>query len=79
MGDGAGLEVCPDVVRERPYLAAVVGILVLQVLTIVPFVTGIASLFGFGAVLLLAWRTFHQGNVGQAALSHPATPAPMAS
>jgi len=79
IGDWILHRTSPDVVRERPYLAAVVGILVLQVLTIVPFVTAIASLFGFGAVLLLAWRTFHQGNVGQAALSHPATPAPMAS
>jgi hypothetical protein len=45
---------------ERPYLASVVGLLVLTVAGIVPFVTPIASLFGFGAVLLLAWRTFIQ-------------------
>jgi hypothetical protein len=79
IGDWILHRTSPNVVRERPYLAAVVGILVLQVLTIIPFVTGIASLFGFGAVLLLAWRTFHQGHVGEAAVSHPATPAPMAS
>ncbi len=79
IGDWILHRTSPNVVRERPYLAAVVGILVLQVLTIVPFVTAIASLFGFGAVLLLAWRTFHQGHVGEAAVSHPATPAPMAS
>jgi hypothetical protein len=46
---------------ERPYLAAVVGLLVLQVLGLVPvvggLVTGIASLFGFGAIILLAWET----------------------
>jgi len=45
-------------VPERPYLAAVVGLLVLQIISLVPFVGAIASLFGFGAVLLLAWRVF---------------------
>ena len=45
---------------ERPYLASVLGLIVLQVTGIVPLVVPIASLFGFGAVLLLAWRTFRQ-------------------
>ena len=45
---------------ERPYLASVLGLIVLLVAGIVPFVVPIASLFGFGAVLLLAWRTFMQ-------------------
>lgn len=45
-------------VPERPYLAAVVGLLVLQIISLVPFVGAIASLFGFGAVLLLAWCVF---------------------
>jgi hypothetical protein len=45
---------------ERPYLASVLGLIVLQVVGLVPFVIPIASLFGFGAVLLLAWRTFRQ-------------------
>ncbi len=43
---------------ERPYLAAVVGLLVLVVLGIWPFLPMIAGLFGYGAVLILAWRTF---------------------
>ena len=43
---------------ERPYMASVLGLIVLQIIGLVPFVTPIASLFGFGAVLLLAWRTF---------------------
>jgi hypothetical protein len=79
IGDWVLHRTSPDVVRERPYLASVIGILLLQVLTIVPFFTAIAGLFGLGAVLLLAWRTFHQGHAGQAVVSHPATPAPMAS
>ena len=45
---------------ERPYLAAVLGLVVLQLISIIPFVGAIASLFGFGAVLLLAWRVFRQ-------------------
>jgi hypothetical protein len=45
---------------ERPYLASVVGLIVLQIVGLVPFVAPIASLFGFGAVLLLAWRTFRE-------------------
>jgi hypothetical protein len=47
----------PQVTRERPYLAAVVGVLVLVVLSIVPFVGGIVAFFGFGAVVLYLWRT----------------------
>jgi hypothetical protein len=44
--------------RERPYLAAVIGVLVLQVLAIVPLLSGIAGLFGYGALLIVVWRTF---------------------
>lgn len=44
----------------HPYAGALLGILVLQVIGIVPFVgglvTGVASLLGFGAILILAWR-----------------------
>ena len=42
--------------RERPYLAAVIGLVVLQLVGVVPvlgIVSAIASLFGFGAVLVL--------------------------
>jgi hypothetical protein len=41
----------------RPYLAAVLGVIVLGVAGMVPFVSAIATLFGFGALLLAAWRT----------------------
>jgi hypothetical protein len=40
----------------HPYLAAVVGVLVLAFAGLVPFVSPIATLFGFGALLLMAWR-----------------------
>ena len=62
IGDWILHRTSPGTVRERPYLAAVIGILIMQILAIIPFFSGIASLFGFGAVLLLAWRTFRQGR-----------------
>jgi len=51
--------------RERPYLAAVIGVLVLQVLAIWPFLSGIAGLFGYGALLVVVWRTL-RGSATQA-------------
>jgi hypothetical protein len=41
---------------DRPYLAAVIGVIVLATAGVLPFVTAIATLFGFGALLLAAWR-----------------------
>ena len=42
--------------RERPYLAAVVGLTVVGVVSIIPTVGGVISFVGFGAVMLLSWR-----------------------
>ncbi len=67
IGDWVVGRMSPTVVRERPYMAAVIGILILHVLGIVPFVTPVASLFGFGAVLVLAWRTLTHGEAGSTA------------
>ena len=50
---------------EHPYRAAVLGVVVLGVAGLLPLVSAIATLFGVGAVLLAAWRTFR-----------PATPTP---
>ena len=66
---------------ERPYLAAAVGVLILEVLAIVPvlaIVVAIASLFGFGAVLLLALRTLRSRSSSQPAVPGQ-LPAPLAS
>ncbi len=61
---------------ERPYKAAVVGVIVLQVVGFVPgiggLVTGVASLFGFGAVILLAWRTLRGRGSGETPVTHGA-------
>lgn len=77
IGDWILGRVTPTVTRERPYLASVIGIVLLQILTIVPLVTGIASLFGFGAVILAAWRSFRGGSQQAQPMTGPA-PAPMA-
>jgi hypothetical protein len=46
----------PRVVRDRPILAAVVGLTAVGLVSIVPGVGGLASFVGFGAVFLLCWR-----------------------
>ena len=50
---GRGRDATP---AERPYLAAVVGVIVLAVAGLIPFVSAIATVFGFGALLVMAWR-----------------------
>ncbi len=47
---------------ERPYFAAVVGVIVLAFAGMIPFVSMIATLFGFGAVLLALWRVLRGGS-----------------
>ncbi len=64
IGDWIVGRLSPGVTRERPYLAAVVGLVVLEVVGILPVVSGIATLFGYGAVLLLAWRTLRGESSG---------------
>jgi hypothetical protein len=52
---------------ERPVLAAIIGVIVLGLIGLIPFVSAIASAFGFGALLLYAWRLL---------IEHPVVPAP---
>ena len=65
IGDWVLGQATPTVTRERPYLASIIGLVVLQLLGIVPFLSAIASLVGFGAVLMLAWRVFRHHGVGE--------------
>ncbi len=55
---------------QRPYLAAVVGLVVAFLLGFIPMVTVIVSIFGLGAVVLAAWRTLRReptpAGMGQA-------------
>jgi hypothetical protein len=72
VGDWVLARAQPGKVRERPYLASVVGLFLLQVVGLVPIlglVSAIASLLGFGAVIVLGWRTL---------VGHPGTPQAMA-
>ena len=57
IGDWMLGRLTPTVVRERPYLAAVLGVIVLEVLSVFPPFVMIASFFGFGAVLMAAWAS----------------------
>jgi hypothetical protein len=70
----------PERVRERPYLASFIGLLILGLVGLVPvlgIVSAIASLFGFGAVIVLGLRTL-RGQVPQPRVAEP-MPAPMSS
>lgn len=82
IGDWLLARMTPGVTRERPYAAAVVGVVVLEVSAVFPPLLMIAVFMGYGAVLLLAWRTFRAGHgamgvpsLGQAT---PAAPTPVA-
>lgn len=44
------------VARERPYLAAIVGLTIVGLVGWVPPIGGLISFVGFGAVMLLSWR-----------------------
>ncbi len=78
IGDWALERTRPDPIRERPYLAAVVGIVILQLITIIPPLAAIASFVGYGAVVLLGWRTLRGGSAaGAVATPRPLSPAPM--
>ena len=61
---------------ERPYLAAVIGVIVLGVASLLPPISAIASLFGFGAVLLLGWKTFRHEPLVPQASARGAAPSP---
>ena len=59
----------------RPYLGAAVGVVALQLLTLVPIVGPLLTLFGFGAVVVAGWRVI-RGPAGRAS-ALPAMTAPM--
>ena len=66
IGDWVLRRTAADRLRERPYVAAVVGVVILEVLAIVPvlaIVVMIASLLGFGAVIAITWRTLRSSPV----------------
>ena len=64
----------------RPYKGAALGIVLLQVIGLVPIVgglaTAVASILGLGAILLLGWRTVRGTSASQTAAPKSA-PAPI--
>jgi len=48
--------------KARPYGAALLGVLILILLSWFPLVTGVATWFGLGAVSLAAWRVLRSGG-----------------
>ncbi|HEY8447817.1 MAG TPA: hypothetical protein VIL01_11995 [Thermomicrobiales bacterium] len=64
---------------ERPYLAATIGIVALQVVGTVPFVggavVGLAGMAGAGALAYLAYQAWRKGGAPQATVRHEPLPA----
>jgi len=52
----------------RPYRAAVLGVIVLALASVLPFVSAIATVFGLGALLLAAWRVLKPEPPGRATM-----------
>jgi hypothetical protein len=61
----------------RPYLAAFLGVIVLMIAGVLPFVSALATLFGFGALILAIWRTL-RGDRPAVGTTQPMQPAPYA-
>jgi hypothetical protein len=59
---------------ERPYLAAVVGLVVAGLLTLVPLVGAVISVFGLGAVTVAGWRMLVGGPPTKQVLQPYAAP-----
>lgn len=74
LGDWVLRQVSPGHAPERPYRAAVVGILVLSVVTLIPVVGGLVSFLGMGAVVLLMWRTLRRDATSEPAAQPAAAP-----
>jgi hypothetical protein len=76
LGDLIVSRATPHVHRERPYLAAIVGLVLLHLLGLWPPITMVASFLGYGAVLLFAWRVF-RGRGAARVVAQPLTPVAM--
>lgn len=61
----------------QPYLAATVGVIVLGLASMLPFVSTVATLFGFGAIVLAGWRIIRPEAPAVAAAGTPQA-APLA-
>ena len=80
IGDWVVARLRGSVEPDRPYRAAVIGVIVLALAGVFPFVTAIATLFGLGALLVTAWRVLRPETppAGKASEAGAALPAPSA-
>jgi hypothetical protein len=62
IGDAIVGRMTPGVTRERPYLAAFIGLAVVGIVSILPPIGGLVSFVGFGAVVLLLWRVTRRSS-----------------
>lgn len=75
IGDQVLSRLSPGVERDRPYGAAIVGLFTLGVISIVPVLGGLISLVGFGAVMLMMWRTLRRHEPSGGIVNAAAVPA----
>ena len=61
--------------ESRPIAAAIVGTLVVGVISLVPFVGGLVGFFGFGAVLLQLWQTLRHATAAPVVAADAMAPA----
>jgi hypothetical protein len=62
---------------ERPYTAALLGLVVAFVIGFVPLATAILSILGLGAVVLAAWRTLRGGGAPRPVVPQQQQPTPV--
>jgi hypothetical protein len=60
IGDMILARTSPGVARERPYLAAVLGVPVMGLIGIIPVLGAIPVIVGFGAVVMTMWRALRR-------------------
>ena len=78
VGDWILLRMRGSVEAGQPYAAALVGVVALAFAGIVPFVGAIATLFGYGALLLMGWRILRPPTPAVAVGTGMAQPSPVA-
>jgi cytoskeletal protein CcmA (bactofilin family) len=78
-GAKIGVTILRQQSSEHPYLATTLGIILLQAISLVPFLGGLvaflAGIFGTGALVLLAWNGWRGPTRGTEVPARPAEPA----
>jgi hypothetical protein len=75
IGDQILSRISPGRTRERPYLAAILGLFIAGAIGLVPVLGGLVAFVGFGAVVLLIWRVVRGTRSGRGAAQPAIAPA----